>query len=104
MQMYFADGQKVDEILGAVPEHMIRSKVEDILKRFPTDGRGRLRVLLTSWTEHNKEHGEKFRKWTEKAENIADDSIYNSISQAAQEMREVNERLSQLLVELQGEK
>jgi thioredoxin 1 len=37
MQMFFVDGQQVDEILGAVPEHTIRSKVEDILKRFPTD-------------------------------------------------------------------
>ena len=33
MQMYFVDGQQVDEILGAVPESMIRAKVEDILKR-----------------------------------------------------------------------
>jgi len=39
MQIFFADGQKVDEILGAVPEPVIRSKVEDILKRFPTDER-----------------------------------------------------------------
>jgi thioredoxin 1 len=37
MQMFFVDGQQVDEILGAVPERMIRSKVEDILKRFRTD-------------------------------------------------------------------
>jgi thioredoxin-like negative regulator of GroEL len=37
MQMFFVNGQKVDELLGAVPERMIRSKVEDILKRFPTD-------------------------------------------------------------------
>jgi len=42
MQMFFVDGQKVDEILGAVPEHMIRSKVEDVLKTFPTDEKGRL--------------------------------------------------------------
>lgn len=39
MQMYFADGQKVDEILGAVPENNIRVMVEDILKDFPTDER-----------------------------------------------------------------
>ncbi len=37
MQMFFVDGRKVDEILGAVPERVIRSKVEDILKRLPTD-------------------------------------------------------------------
>jgi len=34
MQMYFVNGQKVDEILGAAPEHTIRSKVEEILKNF----------------------------------------------------------------------
>ena len=42
MQMFFVDGQKVDEILGAVPEPTIRGAVEDILKRFPTDEKGRL--------------------------------------------------------------
>jgi thioredoxin 1 len=31
MQMYFVNGRKVDEILGAVPERTIRSKVEEIL-------------------------------------------------------------------------
>jgi len=34
MQMFFSNGEKVDEILGAVPENVIRSKVEDILKKF----------------------------------------------------------------------
>jgi thioredoxin 1 len=102
MQKYFVNGEAVDEILGAVPEHTIRTMVEDIVKRFPTDERGRLKVLLTSWTGHNKEHSEKFRKWTEKAENIGDTPIYNSILQGAREMEEANERLSQLLSELEG--
>jgi thioredoxin 1 len=39
MQMFFVDGQKVDELLGAVPEGVIRSKVEGILKRFPAAGK-----------------------------------------------------------------
>jgi thioredoxin 1 len=101
MQMFFADGDKVDEILGAVPEQVIRSMVESVLKRFPTDERGRLKVILTSWIEHNKEHSEKFGKWTEKAKDVGGDPIYNSILQAAQEMEKANERLSQLLIELQ---
>jgi thioredoxin 1 len=100
MQMFFADGQKVDEILGAVPEHSIRTMVEGILKSFPTDERGRLKVLLSSWIEHNKQHGEKFRQWTEKARDIEDNPIYNSVLQAAEEMERANERLSQLLTEL----
>ena len=102
MQMYFADGQKVDEILGAVPEQMIRSKVEEIIVRFPSDERSRLKVLLTSWVEHNKMDSEKLREWREKAKNAEGDPIYNSILQAAQEMEGANERLTQLLIELQG--
>jgi thioredoxin 1 len=102
MQMYFADGQKVDEILGAVPGHTIRTMVEGILKNFPTDERGKLKVLLTSWVEHNKQDSEKFRKWTENAKNAKADPIYSSILQAAQEVEKANERLSQVLIELQG--
>ncbi|MCK4387389.1 MAG: thioredoxin [Dehalococcoidia bacterium] len=102
MQMYFASGQKVDEILGAVPEHTIRTMVEGILKNFPADERGKLKVLLNSWIEQNKQHSEKFRKWTEKAKNTEDNPIYDSTLQAAREMEKANERLSQLLAELQG--
>ena len=102
MQMFFSDGEKVDEILGAVPEHAIRTMVEDILKRFPTDETGRLKVLLTSWVEHNKKHSEKFSKWMEKAKNPKGNPIYNSTLQAAQELKKANERLSQALMELEG--
>jgi len=100
MQMFFSDGEKADEILGAVPEHTIRTMVEDILKRFPTDEEGRLKVILTSWTEHNKKHGEKFRKWAHKAENIESDPIYNGVLQAAEELEKANEQLSQVLIQL----
>jgi len=101
MQMFFIDGQKVDEILGAVPEHTIRTMVEGILKNFPTDERGRLQVLLTSWVEHNKLDGEKFRRWKEKVKDIESDSVYHAVVQAAKDMETANERLSQLLMELQ---
>jgi thioredoxin 1 len=101
MQMFFADGQKVDEILGAVPEDSIRTMVEGILKDFPTDEGGRLKALLTSWVQHNKQDGEKFRKWKEKVKDAESDPIYHGILQAAQDMETANERLSQLLIELQ---
>jgi len=104
MQLYFCDGQKVDEILGAVPASAIRSMVEGILKDFPADERGRLKVLLGSWIEHNEQGGKKFRKWMEKTENVESDPIYNSVLQAAQEMEKAKERLSQLLTELEGDK
>jgi len=101
MQMFFADGQKINEILGAVPEDTIRTTVEDIIKNFPTDERGRLKVLLTSWIEHNKQNNEKFRKWAEKAEDIESDPIYSSTLRAIEELGKTNERLSQILSELQ---
>ncbi len=37
MQMFFANGEKIDELLGAVPETVIRSTVEDVIRRFPTN-------------------------------------------------------------------
>ena len=100
MQKYFANGENVDEILGAVPEQVIRAMVEDILKRFPADETGRLQVLLTSWVEHNKKHDEKFRKWAQQSKNIESDPIYNSALQAAEELRKAKKQLSQVLVQL----
>jgi thioredoxin 1 len=101
-QIFFADGQKVDEILGAVPEHTIRTMVEGILKDFPTDERVRLKVVLTSWVEHNKQDSEKFRKWKEKVKDAESDPVYHGVLQAARDMETANEKLSQLLIELQG--
>lgn len=96
MQMFFANGEKVDELLGAVPEQMIRSKVDNVIQRFPIDERGRLKVILSSWIKHNKQDGDKFRKWTQKVEQMKNDTIYKSVLNAASEMEEVNEKLSQL--------
>jgi thioredoxin 1 len=101
MQMFFADGQKVDEILGAVPERAVRTMVDGIFQSFPTDGKSRLKVLLTSWIEHNKQHSEKFRKWAEKARDTEADPIYDSTLQAVEELEKADERLSQVLSELQ---
>ena len=101
MQMFFVDGQKVDEILGAVPEHTIQTMVSGIIQSFPTDERGRLRVLLSSWIEHNNQHNERFRKWTEKAEDTETDPIYNSVLRAIEKLGKTNEQLSQILSELQ---
>lgn len=101
MQMFFADGRKVNEILGAVPEHTIRTMVDGILQNFPADERGRLKVILASWTEDNKKHSEKLMKWTEKAKNAESEPIYNRALQAAKEMEKANEQMSRVLVEIQ---
>ncbi len=100
MQMYFNGGEKVDEILGAVPEHVIRSKVEEVLNRFPADEKGRLRVILGSWVDHNKKHGEKFTRWEEKAKNAGDIETYSHMLQAVKKIEEANEQLAKVLIEL----
>jgi thioredoxin 1 len=100
MQMFFANGEKADELLGAVPEQTIRSKVNDIIQRFPTDERGRLKAILSFWVMHNKQDSDKFRKLTQKVEQMKNDAIYKSILNAASEMEEANNKLSQLWNEL----
>lgn len=100
MQMFFAGGEKVDEILGAVPEQTIRSKVDEILQRYPTDETGKLKSILSSWVDHNTQDSEKFKKWTQEAQEMKDGEIYNKIVQAAQEIEEANGKLSQVLKEL----
>jgi thioredoxin 1 len=100
MQMFFNDGEKVDEILGAVPEHVIRAKVDEILKKFPSDEKGRLKVLLGSWTEQNRRHDEKFEKWKEKAENPGGKGTYDSVFKAVKQVEEANDQLSKALAEL----
>ena len=100
MQMFFNNGEKVDEILGAVAEHVIRLKVEDILKKFPTDEKGSLKVLLGSWIDHNKNHSEKFRKWEEKARTEGDTATYSHILQAVEKIKEANKQLAKVLIEL----
>jgi thioredoxin-like negative regulator of GroEL len=101
MQMFFANGEKVDEILGAVPEHMIRSKVEEIRQRFPTDEKGRLKVILGSWIDQNGKHGAKFERWKEKAGNPEGDSAYGPVFEAVKRVEEANEQLSKALAELE---
>ena len=101
MQMFFVDGQKVDEILGAVPEATIRKTVEGILKRFPTDEKGRLQVVLSAWIERNKKHREQFRKWAERVEGVERNPIYSRALRAADEVEKANELLLEALGELQ---
>lgn len=100
MQLFFADGEKVDGLLGAVPEEIIRSKVKDVVQRFPTDARGRLKVILASWVGHNKQDSKKFRRWTDKAAEMRSDALYRGVLEAASEMEKVSEKLSQLLNEI----
>lgn len=99
-QMFFADGERVDEILGAAPEATIKAKVEEVLAKHPSDTRGRLKSILSSWTKHNSSSAEKFHKWEERAEDMKTDASYNSTVMAVREMEEASRKLSQLIGEL----
>ena len=100
MQMFFNDGEKIDEILGAVPEQTIRTMVEDILKKFPNDDMGKLKVLLKSWVEYNKNYGKKFRNWAQQAKDMESDPMYRKVLRAAEEVEKAHEQLSQVLIQL----
>jgi thioredoxin-like negative regulator of GroEL len=102
MQKFFYQGEAVDEILGAVPEQIIRAKVEDVLHRFPTDEAGRLRVLLASWVAENKKHHERFRQWTNTVEALGRNPLYQNVVTATDKIRQANEALSQALKALQA--
>jgi len=67
--------------------------VDDILQSFPTDENGNLKVILASWTGHNKQHSEKVRKWVEKAKNVGNEPIYHKALGAAEEMEKANKQL-----------
>ncbi len=102
MQMFFNGGEKVDEILGAVPEATIRTMVNDLLKKSPSSESGKLKVLLNSWVDNNKKYAEKFNKWVEKADNLEKNPVYKSALQAAEALEKANEQLSQVSEQVQG--
>jgi len=100
--LFFAGGEKVDRLLGAVPEEVIRSKVQEILERVPADERRRLRVVVSSWVGHDRQDAERFRNWLEKAEGMKADAPCGGLLAVASEIGQATERLARLLSELYG--
>jgi len=100
MQIFFVDGRKIDEILGAVPERLIREKVEETLRKFPADPRGRFKAIATSWAEYNNVYHQKLRKWAEKNPNAEGELVYSRALRAMRELEIAGEQLSQALIEL----
>lgn len=101
MQMFFVDGKKVDEILGAVPERSIRAKVDAILESAPADDKDRLKAILSSWAEQNKKHGERLEKLAKKAGVVGDDAAYRKALEAGKQVEKANEELMQALTQLE---
>ena len=60
----------------------------------------RLRHLLEHWVEHNKAHGESFREWAEKAEEMGLSSVSAQLSEAVKGMEEVVKSLQRALEEI----
>lgn len=58
----------------------------------------KLRILLSHWIEHNKEHAEELQRWVEKA-----GAASGNISLAAQYMNKASEALRTALNRLGGE-
>ncbi|MCK9363228.1 MAG: thioredoxin [Syntrophales bacterium] len=100
MQMFFVDGQKVDEILGAVPESTIKAMVDKTLEKFPSDEKGKLKSLISSWAKSNEQHGQKFSKWLEKASETKGTPLYEKALAASKELEKAGLGLSQLLADL----
>lgn len=65
------------------------------------DERARLKLLLKHWVEHNREHGEEYREWADKARALGEAEAADGILQAAQAMDKAGGLLSQSLERLE---
>ena len=57
----------------------------------------KLRILLDYWIKHNKEHGEEFREWAEKAKEGGETTIYDELMSAVQQMENISIPLSKAM-------
>ena len=64
--------------------------------------RGRLRVLLDYWVKHNREHGEEFKEWAEKAKSFGEIAVHDDLMEAHEEMGKANASLLRALEKLRG--
>ena len=65
--------------------------------------RGKLRVLLDYWVKHNREHGEEFREWAEKARSSGETAVHEELMEAYEEMDRANASLLRALEKLTGD-
>lgn len=101
-QLFFMDGEKVDEMVGAAPEQSIRQMVDGILTAYPTDPAGRLKVILASWMEYNQRHGEKLKKWLEQSAKDGGLSADGAVVEQVRTLHSSGEKLSAMLSELEA--
>ena len=98
-QAFLADGEMVDELLGAVPEAAIREKVDAVIASHPADAAGRFKALVATWMEHNEDDSAKLKKWMEKAgQGEVDDG---ALLERAERLQSSSDSLKELLAELE---
>ncbi len=61
------------------------------------DEKDKLKMLLDYWVKHNKEHGEEFKEWAEKAKSSGDTAIYEELMLAVEQMENTNTPLTRAL-------
>ncbi len=64
--------------------------------------REKLRILLTHWVEHNREHAEELRRWAAQAEQAGEMEVASLLNDAAAEMEGVNKNLLAALGKIGG--
>jgi len=100
-QLFFADGERVDELLGAVPEKQIREMVDNVIASYPTDVAGRLKALAGAWKERNEQDSAKLMKWVEKARQAHGASNDGVLLKQAERIQSSSESLSSVLTEVE---
>jgi nickel/cobalt exporter len=66
-----------------------------------SDERAKLKTLLNYWIEHNREHGDEFKEWADKARAMGETEVAEKVLQAAQAMDSASGLLSQSLKRLE---
>ncbi len=65
------------------------------------DEKAKLKTIVNHWLKHNEEHGQEFREWAVRAEELGASEAGQEILAAAQEMDKASEALSRALKRLE---
>ncbi len=65
--------------------------------------KGKLKILLSHWVEHNRQHAQEFREWAEKAKSFGQAEVHDDMMRAVQQMNKANEFLLSALERLKEE-
>lgn len=66
------------------------------------DDRSKLKILLSHWIEHNKEHSQEFQEWADKMKSSGEPEVGEEMLRSAEEMEKSGDFLSRALTLLEG--